>query len=591
MNLIKFIIFCALAVFLPQPASATLIAPAETHIEQALVTLPEISVYFRAGERSDPVQVKAFLDGAPLTVESVRPFDPSEGIFYIFLVDVSGSTTERQTQAIQAALKNFAGEKGENDRIALIAFGDKTDIFLDGTETDADMIRAGIDRLHRNAPLTYFYEAIHYAVDFSAARGADYPNRRIAVIISDGGDDTTGGRVTREEAAARLTEGNLPFYGFGLQRRGAGNQLLNKTDLDAFGELVRLSQGKGSGAVFDNDAESGNISEKLRNFRSYVEDFSVISLKSVSNVASGRTEMLSIQLGNGEPIEISVRPDQVKAIKDTTAPGILSIEQLSSPKNTVRVHFSEPLRGADDGDLAAAIKDYVIVTDKAGDVMTLPAVIYGAGAEGEYSYCDLTFDAKTYSDTYSFSFRGLTDRSFEKNPLPEAVQTFTYAGRSVLLRPFDQSGKFWWVFLILAIFAAIGLFYLILRNRKGLVTVEGKVNFGDRVEVRQHFAAPQTASAALIITDARGDAKKVNIEINQSFFVGRGKSNNMRFDDERMSRQHFSIEAEGDGFYLTDLESTNGTFLNGVQIKGRRQLQANDTIQAGQEKFVFLGSR
>jgi hypothetical protein len=591
MDLIKLMIFCALTAFLPQPAFAAMSAPAEIHIEQAVVTLPEISVYLRADAERDPAQARAFLGVEPLTVENARRFDPSEGIFYIFLVDVSGSILERQTQAIKEALKNFAGAKGEHDRIALIAFGDKTDILLDGKETDAGVVRAGIDLLRRDAPLTYFYEAINHAMEFSAARGADYPDRRVAVVISDGGDDTTGGRMTREEVAARLTEGNLPFYGFALQRRDARNQLLNKTDLDSFGELVRLSQGKGSGAVFDNDVESGNIDEKLRKFRDYVEDFSVMSLKSGSNIASGRTEVLSIQLGEGEPIEISVRPDQAKAIKDTDAPGILKIEQLSTPKNTLRVRFSEHLRGAGDGDLAAAVKDYVIVTDKTGDVIPLPAVVYGAGAEGEAPYCDLTFDANMYSDTYNVSFRGLTDQSFEKNPLTETAQMFTYMGRPAFLRPFDQFGKFWWLILILAIFAAIGIVYLILRNRKGLVMVEGQVSFGDRVEVRHHFEAPPIKSVALIITDAWGNAKKVNIEINQSFFVGRDESNNMRFDDERMSRQHFSIEAEGEDFFLTDLESTNGTFLNGVQIKGRRQLRANDTIQAGQEKFVFLGGR
>ncbi|MDR1069304.1 MAG: FHA domain-containing protein [Gracilibacteraceae bacterium] len=580
MNLKKLMIFCLLTVFLSQSAYAAMGAPAEIHIEQVSVTLPEINVYLRAGEALDMSRAVAFLGGEPLTVEGARLFDPGEGVFYIFLVDVSGSILERQTQAIKEALRSFAAAKGKNDRIALIAFGDKTDIFLDGTETDAGVIRAGIDLLHRNAPLTYFYEAINYTVDFSAVRGADYPNRRIAVVISDGGDDTAGGRVTREEAAARLTGGNLPFYGFGLQRRDVKNQLLNKEDLDDFGELVRLSQGKVSGTVFDNDAESGNIGEKLMSFRDYIEDFSVLSLKGASNIASGRTETLSIQLGDGEPIEIPVRPDQAKAIKDTAAPGIISVEQISTPKNTVRVRFSESLRGAGDSDLAAAIKEYVTVTDRTGDVMALPAVVYSAGAEEEYPYCDMTFDVGMYSGAYSVSFRGLTDQSFEKNPLTEAAQPFTYGGRPAYLRPFDQLGRFWWLFLILAIFAALGISYFILRNRKDRIMAEDKPGFGDMAQPR---------SAALLITDAWGGAKRVHIEISQGFFVGRDGNNNMCFDDEHMSRQHFIIEAEGDGFYLTDLESTNGTLLNGVQIIGRRQLQPNDMIQAGQEKFVFLG--
>jgi hypothetical protein len=598
MNWIRLTVWCLLAVILPQPAVAAADASAGIHIEQALVSLPDISVYLRAGETWDTARTQGFLGGASLTAEETRPFDPSEGVLYIFLADVSGSILERQTQAIKEALKGFAGTKGERDRMALIAFGDQTDILLDGTETDMGAIRAGIDRLHRNAPLTYFYEAIHNAVDFSAARGAEYPDRRIAVIFSDGGDDTGGGRVTREEAAARLTEGHLPIYGFGLQRRDAENQLLNKEDLDAFGALVRLSHGKGSGAVFDGGAESGNISAKLTDLRNYVEDFSVLSLKGGTNIASGRTEMLSIRLGDGEPIEMPVRPDQAKAIKDTAAPVIISVEQIPAPKNTVRVRFSEPVRGAGDGDLAAAIKEYVTVTDRAGDVMTVAAAVYGAGTAGEYPYCDMTFDAMTYSDAYSVSFRGLTDQSYEQNPLPEAAVSFHYAGRSAILRPFDQMGRFWWLFLILAIFAATGIVFMLLRSRKGTVMAQGPAGFGDMAQpgfAAQHgFAdrigfAAQPRSAALIVTDAWGDAQEVNIEIERNFCVGRNENNHMRFDDERMSRQHFIIEAADDGFYLTDLESSNGTLLNGTRIRERRQLQPNDTIQAGQERFVFLG--
>ena len=47
------------------------------------------------------------------------------------------------------------------------------------------------------------------------------------------------------------------------------------------------------------------------------------------------------------------------------------------------------------------------------------------------------------------------------------------------------------------------------------------------------------------------------------------------------------IEVTKMGCYLEDLESTNGTFVNGVKVTGRRMLLDGDIITAGREKIVF----
>ena len=38
------------------------------------------------------------------------------------------------------------------------------------------------------------------------------------------------------------------------------------------------------------------------------------------------------------------------------------------------------------------------------------------------------------------------------------------------------------------------------------------------------------------------------------------------FDDAKMSRQHFSVEFSQGNIYLNDLDSTGGTYLNGVRV-------------------------
>ena len=48
-----------------------------------------------------------------------------------------------------------------------------------------------------------------------------------------------------------------------------------------------------------------------------------------------------------------------------------------------------------------------------------------------------------------------------------------------------------------------------------------------------------------------------------------------------MSRQHFAIEFDGESFYVQDLDTTNGTSLNGIRLKHKRRLEPNDKITAG----------
>ena len=69
----------------------------------------------------------------------------------------------------------------------------------------------------------------------------------------------------------------------------------------------------------------------------------------------------------------------------------------------------------------------------------------------------------------------------------------------------------------------------------------------------------------------------------ESGFLSIGRSDNcsIRFDPltERIaSKQHAFIEAKADGYYLTDNNSTNGTFLNGAPVTAAN-LSSGDTIQ------------
>jgi Nif-specific regulatory protein len=69
--------------------------------------------------------------------------------------------------------------------------------------------------------------------------------------------------------------------------------------------------------------------------------------------------------------------------------------------------------------------------------------------------------------------------------------------------------------------------------------------------------------------------------------IGRESSNQLPVSDASVSRRHCLIRKEGDAFKLNDLESLNGSFINGVPVK-ERVLKHGDQIRIGDTQFLFL---
>jgi DNA-binding NtrC family response regulator len=71
------------------------------------------------------------------------------------------------------------------------------------------------------------------------------------------------------------------------------------------------------------------------------------------------------------------------------------------------------------------------------------------------------------------------------------------------------------------------------------------------------------------------------------FSIGRKAENSLSQADLSISRHHCTIEFSGDSFLITDHDSQNGTFVNGIPIK-QRPLFHGDQIAVGISVFVFL---
>ena len=85
-----------------------------------------------------------------------------------------------------------------------------------------------------------------------------------------------------------------------------------------------------------------------------------------------------------------------------------------------------------------------------------------------------------------------------------------------------------------------------------------------------------------------GPARNTEFRLrNDPVQIGRALSCQLRIAGERISRQHAKIEPADGGFVLTDLKSSNGTFVNGERVENRK-LEHGDEITIGNVTFLFL---
>ena len=68
--------------------------------------------------------------------------------------------------------------------------------------------------------------------------------------------------------------------------------------------------------------------------------------------------------------------------------------------------------------------------------------------------------------------------------------------------------------------------------------------------------------------------------------IGREEGNGLRLNDERVSRFHAKVQVEDGDIILTDLDSTNGTRVNGTAVQIRR-LRAGDQVSIGRSMLLF----
>lgn len=124
------------------------------------------------------------------------------------------------------------------------------------------------------------------------------------------------------------------------------------------------------------------------------------------------------------------------------------------------------------------------------------------------------------------------------------------------------------------------VFYLIIRDLRKI----SETSSGQRPIRRD------SSGAELVVTESsdpglrQGDAVYLGTEIR----IGRGPQNDVRMADAFVSHDHTRIIFRQGQYFLEDLGSVNGTYINGVRVSDPTPLNHGDTIRIAGAIFKFV---
>ena len=90
---------------------------------------------------------------------------------------------------------------------------------------------------------------------------------------------------------------------------------------------------------------------------------------------------------------------------------------------------------------------------------------------------------------------------------------------------------------------------------------------------------------SLVVTQGSNEGKAIPIRTPE-FVIGRDAKCNLRPSSQMVSKRHCTFTVRDGHLVLTDLKSTNGTFVNDEQVHGERVLKEGDRINVGPLDFL-----
>lgn len=536
-------------------------------VEQAKGEAPNLRAYVTGEDISGECRFSGKLAGETelSQVGKTSAFHKSgEGIHYIVLLDNSASVDAGQFKEVKKQLASMSRNMKKKDKMSLYLVGTKS---ASGKKKPAGKIKK-IKRDKGKKSKTVLYRSLNEVL----AENASPRLRTVVLLITDGEDDSVGKSNSKQSTLKNVQTATIPIYCIMLHNVA---KKPNKAKMKNTFLIMEEKNSRGYCA----DCSSGGAAKKIKKAFSDIRDIMrnrtyVVNFRAPNNKPAEGTVAIELSAKKGNQVmqvPVISRIDYSASVPDTEAPVIGEIKKEKS--NAVSFTVTDN-SGAVSG--AGEASNYIVKTKKEGEDGRAWNI-----SSASYNRVDhtvvLTFTEDLYTGDYVLICNNIRDDSQEENVISQPYE-FHFEGldeQAERRKEFVRS--YWWIAVIFLVLT-VGIILIIVIKKKPPKIVE--VPQEERVKA-------DLKRIGLTITDRRGAIKDVEWNVEGSLFIGRSDMCNIYFDDDRLSKQHFVIEVTKTACYIEDLESTNGTFVNGLKMNSRRMLLDGDIITAGREKFVF----
>ncbi len=539
---------------------------------------PLVSVYVDvADQQGRPITglsrdaFKLTEDGTPVSDTRLSEVTDSQlPIAVAMVLDVSGSMNDggKLTAAKQAADGLVAG-LGPADTAAVISFSDNVSVSQEFT-ANQQQLSSAINRLEANGGTT-LYDAIIRAE--LLAQALPQP-RKLLLVVTDGADSASHGSL--DDAMAAVKGAHSIVYTVGLG---------GDVDHAALDSLAQA--GAGQSFYPDSPDQIGSAFQTIQDQLRYGY------LLRYQSVAPPDNKMHDLDVAvtyQGQEANGTLSFQAYQPVVNATLTGVSSGETVEGPRTlqaTVRSGAPQGLQLLIDDQVVAATSGHP--DGLTWDMDGLPpgdhtATLKVIGASGDVSQQSFPFTT--------------AEPPPPAPPAPAEAAAPAPPPPSPTL-PFDNWG---WVGFLLA--GLLGLLLIVLafvvparRRRSGDRTAAASA--ADNTQDMEPEPVVEAAAAAGLqpATDAprlhiRDDGPERDVLLaTEPLTLGRQVDNDVVLKDARVSRHHARITFEDGQYWIEDLNSANGTVLNGRSRVQRQRLASGDTLTIGAAELTFLWSQ
>ncbi len=537
-------------------AGTTLAEPSTLRVRQAYLDYPSLTVYVdlldAAGKQFVPGgggQLTATVGGRAFDVIRWSAFSAkNDGVLIVFLVDISASIGQSRFTELQERVTEWIRRMGPSDRAAVISFGENVSVVQSFT-AERNALLYAVRSLSPQDPGVQLNLGLLRALELAKIKSTGLPARRMILLCSDGFRETPGG-ATADEVRNALASDPVPVYSifFDSPERESANrnteaqQLLNELGYDAGpvdGKLgprtvaaIRIFQ-QSRGVAWDGSV-SNELLGVLRTMTKKQKDAALVSMGEFSRRSGG-------QLYRAGTSPFASIFDSVAASLD----------------NALALHIT----------------------------------LEGLVPDATVKRLEITFSDGTRSLSDGIEFRLLGTQP-ERTPaiLPDEIKNFSsnIADYSV------------WAYLLTIAAVAIFAITLLLIQKKKRGAIKGsaysttsepqefiRAKECDRTVVLSDIPAAGSLHVELIPSGARGTDTTLKAVITDRIVLGRnrGPSTLSILGDATISASHCELVVFKGKLFVNDLQSSNGTMVNGVPIHGNYPLEDRDRLTLGKTEL------